>query len=416
MAANVYYSVSPFGTGDIKTGSPTITISSGVATLSVGQTGNIGQGCRITYNTSSVCYISGVTDSTHFSVVTATGGTPGNVSGQTVNSIAHEYASLSAAEAGFTDSSHINNSSLVTADVIVNLVCYYDHDDYTADTASCGLWGPTADETRYINIYTPTGGSQSINSQRHLGKWSDTTAYRMINTGSYCIDSYDVDYTKITGLLMRSNGGTFLVESGTVSNTTGACIIQSTSANGYNLTINCSGTSYLINTIITGGGVSGNQWGLRLDGGTLRCYNTVLSNSYAGYVRLGGTLYTTNCIAFNIGSTDEWYNCTASYCAGDVSTGAGTNWVNISPGATEADDWADAFTDYANGDFSVKDASSVLYGAGIIQTGVTTDIIGTSRGSVGNACDIGAFEYVESSPALAFPPLFARRQNTLLRR
>ena len=57
MASNVYYSISPFGTGDIKTGSPTITIAAGVATLSVAQTGNIGQGCRITYDTSKIAIV-----------------------------------------------------------------------------------------------------------------------------------------------------------------------------------------------------------------------------------------------------------------------------------------------------------------------------------------------------------------------
>lgn len=48
----VFYSLSPYGAGssyDIKTGSPTISITSGVATLSVAQTGNIGVGCDIDY-------------------------------------------------------------------------------------------------------------------------------------------------------------------------------------------------------------------------------------------------------------------------------------------------------------------------------------------------------------------------------
>ena len=49
----VFYSASPFGTGDIKTGSPTLTISSGVATLSVAQTGNIGAGDCIDFGGSN---------------------------------------------------------------------------------------------------------------------------------------------------------------------------------------------------------------------------------------------------------------------------------------------------------------------------------------------------------------------------
>ena len=100
---SAYYAVCPGtgGTSDKKTGSPTITIASGVATLSVAQTGNIGQGFRITYDTSKVCFISKVNSSTSFGVVTATGGTPSDeASAVTVHSIAADYASLSAAETG----------------------------------------------------------------------------------------------------------------------------------------------------------------------------------------------------------------------------------------------------------------------------------------------------------------------------
>jgi hypothetical protein len=48
---DVYYSIGT-STSDLKTGNPTITIASGTATLTVPQTGNIGVGDVITYNTS----------------------------------------------------------------------------------------------------------------------------------------------------------------------------------------------------------------------------------------------------------------------------------------------------------------------------------------------------------------------------
>ena len=57
MANAVFYAVNMDGTGDKTTGSPNIEITSGVATLSVAQTGNIGAGYRITYDTTSFCYI-----------------------------------------------------------------------------------------------------------------------------------------------------------------------------------------------------------------------------------------------------------------------------------------------------------------------------------------------------------------------
>jgi hypothetical protein len=51
MAAPVFYSVSMFGTADIKNGSPNITIdSNGVGSLTVAQTGNMGVGTEIEYN------------------------------------------------------------------------------------------------------------------------------------------------------------------------------------------------------------------------------------------------------------------------------------------------------------------------------------------------------------------------------
>ncbi len=56
MPAPVFYSLSPFGTGTIETGAGNITITSGVAVLTVEQTGNIGVGVCIEYN-SIECWI-----------------------------------------------------------------------------------------------------------------------------------------------------------------------------------------------------------------------------------------------------------------------------------------------------------------------------------------------------------------------
>ena len=181
--ANVYYSVSPYGTGDIKTGTPTCTISSGVMTISTAQTGNIGQGCRITYDTSKVCYISQVNSSTSFNVITATGGTPSDEgSSVDVNSIAHEYASMQDAETGFTDADHINTTSINSFAGIVYIPCYYDHDDNTLETNRLIVSGFISNDDYYIEFYTPTGGTQSINNQRHPGKASGTRFIMQLST------------------------------------------------------------------------------------------------------------------------------------------------------------------------------------------------------------------------------------------
>lgn len=408
---NVWYSCSPFGTGDLKTGSPTITIETGgKATLTVAQTGNIGQGDRVTYNTSTISYIAKVVDSSHFYLVTATGGVPANVSGQTVNSIAHEYASLSAAEAGASDSNHINNTSLVTADVVLNIVCYYDHDDYTPDSTACTVNGYTTDATRYINIYTPTGGTQSINSQRHSGILS-TSRYLLLMSDwtTPVLVISDASRVHITGLQLRY-GVTSYDVANPITNITGespditydSCIICCTSSNNtrcIGAQIGAAATVRFSNSIIYGTYLADDYGNSAIkeyyQSATITLYNCTISDNHIGVGRRSSTMTIVNCAIFN-NMYDVESGATVTYTASD-DTISGTGNVNISPGATETTDWASAFTDYANGDFSIKDTDSVLYDAGIVQSGVTTDIIGTSRGSVGGACDIGAFEYVAAA-------------------
>jgi hypothetical protein len=122
--------------------------------------------------------------------------------------------------------------------------------------------------------------------------------------------------------------------------------------------------------------------------------NCTVSDSDVGIVA-GTTIK--NCAVFN--NVDDFSGAaTRDYNASD--DGDGTNAVDISPGGTEADDWNAAFTDYINGDFSVKDTGSVLYNAGTSLAGtVDDDIIGTARPqSIGY--DIGAFEYVAAGGAV----------------
>lgn len=295
MAKMVPYSLSPYGTGDIKTGSPTITITSGVGVLSVAQTGNIGVGCCIEYDDPTIySYIapnrlgfdsggttelkvgdkiqggtSGATGviraievdsgtwaggdaagyiyfskisgtwqnneqinrikpTTSANIATADGTLEGNigngntqfvvkqadgtdaantVGAETVDSIHHEYASLSAFEAGFTDANHINDTDLINADVVAYGCCYYDHigSPGDADTTAVTIdWGGTTSATYYLQIFTPIGESESINNQRHLGKYN-TNFYNMYitgtNSGIYTFERY----CRYTGLQIKIN-------------------------------------------------------------------------------------------------------------------------------------------------------------------------------------------------------------------
>jgi hypothetical protein len=177
MATNVYYSVGQ-NTSDHKTGSPKVTISSGVATFDVAQIAtNLGVGDRVTHSGGDgLCYLKSKVSNTVWNVCTKLGANPTNITNEDVTSIAHEYVGLSAAEAGASDSNHINNTDLTAADVILNIPCYYDSG---IDGGNCTIDGWTTDATRFINIYTPYNTATECNqSQRHAGVYNTGCYYR----------------------------------------------------------------------------------------------------------------------------------------------------------------------------------------------------------------------------------------------
>lgn len=386
---SVFYAICPGtgGTDDKKTGSPTITIASGVATLNVTQTGNIGQGFRITYDTSKVCFISQVNSATSFNVITATGGTPSDESTPvTVNSITADYASLSAAEAGASDANHLNTSDLVTGTYVLNLACYVGQSE---DSSSLTVDGYTTSSDYFVGFYVPTGGTQSLSSNRHLGVLDRTNYYSCRSSVGYVV--INNNYTGIDGLQVCSDVSIRVFVNADyciIKN----CIISpdTTTASGYGIRFQGSGRNSCVvyNCIVMTADrcISRYYDGA---GGTLYVYNCVVTGAVtAGYAdRAGSSMVCSNCVAFN--NTDDFAGTftSISYCASDDVDG--TNAIDISPGATESDGWSAAMTDYANGDFSVKDTSSALYNAGTTISGMdSVDIIGTSRPQ-GASWDIG---------------------------
>ena len=108
----VFYSVGTNVT-DLKTGSPTITISGSSATLSNAQTGNIGVGDVIDHDLDNkLVYIAAVITPARFFVQTADGGVPPSVSGVPVNSIKRAFNSITAAVALSSDALHLGTSDL----------------------------------------------------------------------------------------------------------------------------------------------------------------------------------------------------------------------------------------------------------------------------------------------------------------
>jgi len=492
MPQPVFYSLSPFGTDELKNGSPNIVISSGVATLSVAQTGNIGAGVCIQYDTTGFAWIapnrigfdsgsaeidpgdkiegdtSEATGIVRF--VEVTGGTwgggdaagwiyfekttgtfqndeeinelkpvaadnvatidgtiqgnigngndkfvvkdvdgddAGNQTSVSVDKIFHNWASLSDFEANFTGANYINDTDLTNADVVAFACCYYDHVGSPGDANTSAFnpdWGGTTGVNNYLKVYTPTGGAESINSQRHAGTF-DSSKYRIeltISSGNHYPINVEEQYVRIEGLQINVTGETSAAATGIVSssNTEGEIhindniITSDLAPSGTYRGISVDYSTKIWNNLIY-------NWGN--DGIYLRGYNSsssrVLYNTIADCGATGVDQSHTHAVAainnaiFNNGGDDWDGTITATYNASD-ETKAGTGNIDWDNGAT---DWANNFTSY-NGsppDFSVKDTDADIYQAGTplaASDGIWRDIIGTERDA--STPDIGAFEYV----------------------
>ncbi len=144
LAADVYYSVGQDGTTDRKTGSPTIIISSGAATFSVAQTGNIGVGDRVTYNQQT---ITGITN---------LGGSPNQV--RVATSSAHgmqlnDYVSISGTT-NYNGTFQITNISDTTHFDIVHSY----NSSQTGTTANLAFIAFKTNASTW-NLITPLGGT-----------------------------------------------------------------------------------------------------------------------------------------------------------------------------------------------------------------------------------------------------------------
>ncbi|MEI8361274.1 MAG: fibronectin type III domain-containing protein [bacterium] len=216
----IYYSVGQ-NTLDHKTGLPSISITSGVATFSVAQTAtNMGVGDKITYNGATVAYIAGKISTTQWNVVTKLGAVPADVTNQAVNSIAHAFSSLNAATTGASGVNFLNTADLVSNNYQLNFPCYY---DTGADTAAVAVSGYTTGVNNFIKIYTPNNILSEVNqSQKHAGKW-DNAKYRLdVTTDAASALNSSIAFLKIAGLQIKL----------TKTNYTYAVIRLGTSGNG----------------------------------------------------------------------------------------------------------------------------------------------------------------------------------------
>jgi len=202
----VAYSVGTSYPSDLKSGSPTLTLVAGAATFSVAQPNNIGVGDEVTYSGSTKAYISGRVSSTVYSVLTATGGVPADVTGATVNSITRAFGSLTAALAGSSNASHLNTSDLVAADKQLHLACY---NDGPMNDGNIQVDGYTTGPANYLRIFTPTPPSEVGSWQRHVGRAG--TGFRLRHNyaaaATESVKGFQIndDYVRIEGIAIDAS-------------------------------------------------------------------------------------------------------------------------------------------------------------------------------------------------------------------
>lgn len=288
-------------------------------------------------------------------------------------------------------------TDLDTANNIMKVIC---ETDGTADTTQCVIetWTTSADD--YITIEVASGS-------RHAGKY-DTAKYRMeITNQLYGAIFVRVRYCRIDGMQIQATASgtgeckgiyTNYAESGAGETRVSNCVIKGVSSGtGSNAGI-ADGESDIAllvwNSVIYGfhSGDDPNFKGIDVtEPTTFTAYNcTVYGNEYGCYISAATTSVMKNCAVFGNEKDVDGSIDTYDYNAMDDNTYLGANGVDLNENASG--EWTNNFTDYANGDFSLKSGGSCV-GAGVDDPGsglYSTDIAGNARSD----WDIGAFEYV----------------------
>ena len=172
---------------DLKTGSPTISVTDGVVTFSVAQTDDLlSAGCVITPGS---IILTEKIDSTNWRATLSTGFAPPDDAGPTtVTSIKFKYDSLYDFSAS---SDAIQN--LITGDKKLNVLCV----DDTVSTAIT-MYLLRTDRTRCLSIYAPLEGAECNSRRRHSGVWnSDLPSVVSMNISEI--------YLSVTGLQIGPN-------------------------------------------------------------------------------------------------------------------------------------------------------------------------------------------------------------------
>jgi hypothetical protein len=268
-----------------------------------------------------------------------------------------------------------------------------------ADTLSVTIAGWTTSATEYILIEAASAHRATAD------KW-DTTKYRLETVNEVAL-SIQEDYVTVDGLQIGKSDASeevITILSQVATNnlvTISNCRIKQAGNVNYNERgISVGDTDAIVkiwNCIIYGRGAYNDtaNCGIYLSCATASVYNCTISgnaNKGAAINAAAGTITVKNCAVFN--NADDFVGTiTIDYCASD--DGDGTNAEDFT---AEATDWGKVWTDYTNGDFTLKNYSSSpccinqgTDGSAIVTT--SKDIDGNDRGAT---WDIGAYEYISS--------------------
>jgi hypothetical protein len=310
------------------------------------------------------------------------------------------FATLSAAEA--------LNLNLTTGATDGVCTIYCSAPSGVADTTAVTWDGWTTDAAGYVNVVGNFAGT----------KW-DTTKYRLAVTSATRALYINDQYVRISHLQISNTGLTGdkdCVSIGTIAaggsdiRITSCYIRGSLADTGFGLqgiiVSDADVTVYIVNTIVaqTGDIADTGSFGISIANCTnVYLYNCTVASCRIGISQSAGTVVATNCVVINT-ANDFSGTITVDHCASDDADG-----TNAQDFTAEATDWNKVFTDYANGDFTLKNytTSPCCVGTGTDDPGAglySDDITGTARTSV---WDIGADEYVAAAGGLSIPVAMA---------
>ena len=264
-----------------------------------------------------------------------------------------------------------------------------------------------SDDTSLINVSGWTTGSIIVraigDARNQTGIWDDGVAspYRLVaasggpvittTENNVTYDGLQVHNTSVSGIGICIQYGN--QDGGVISN----CILSVAETAGTGIQFTNGDVDVWNNVIFCPHARTGafSSEGMILTVGIGRVFNNTVDNFNDGIeIESAGTSSTIkNNVSFNNADDfDDAASSTIDYNASDDADGTNAQDLNENVGG----EWDASFTDYANNDYSVKDASSLLYNNGTNDPGsglFSDDLIGTSRPQA-TTWDIGAFELI----------------------